>query len=418
MEGGPALVRRAYVHIGLPKTGTTYVQQTLWSSRDALAAAGVLIPGERHQIQRQAIWDLLGRRLRGVGQPEVAGSWAALVETVQTWAGDTVLLSEEFLVHARRSDVRQIVEDFGPAEIHVVVTVRDLGRAIGSMWQQEVAKQLTMPWPEYVAAVRNPSAGKPMAGIAFWLRYDLEKILATWETAVARERIHVLTVPPAGSPVNVLLERFALATGIEYDTLKPADGLVNPAVGVTGTEVLLRLNQKLATLDERQYLHVTRVLRTGLSQAPDVKQPSLPSSERAWVARKAAEVIELLDSGGYDVVGDLTDLLPTSYESAADDGQQVADRQLADAALVALAHLCKHHAHYWSRTRRLAVAGAIDARPRLASARRALSYRVRAAGLRAADRHELLARAAALYFRRISPQGLGDDSTSRSLDVD
>ncbi|MGH3307442.1 MAG: hypothetical protein ACRDOX_07100, partial [Nocardioides sp.] len=245
---------RAYVHIGLPKTGTSYLQQTLWSSKDALAADGVLVPGERHQVQRQAIWDLLGRRLRGVGQPEIAGAWPALVETVQAWAGDTVLLSEEFLVHARRGEVRKIVEALGPAEIHVVVTVRDLGRAIGSMWQQEVAKQLTLPWPEYVAAVRDPSAGKPMAGVAFWLRYDLEKILATWETAVPRERIHVLTVPPAGGPVTVLLERFAQATGIDHDSLTPADGPVNQAVGVTGTEVLLRLNHDLATLDERQYL--------------------------------------------------------------------------------------------------------------------------------------------------------------------
>jgi hypothetical protein len=395
------VVSRAYVHIGLPKTGTSYLQQTLWSSRPALAAAGVLVPGERHQLQRHAIWDLMGRRLRGTGGPEVAGSWAALVETVQEWTGDTVLLSEEFLVHARRSDVRQIVAALGPAEVHVVVTVRDLGRAIASMWQQEVAKQLTMPWPEYVAAVRDPCAGKPMAGIAFWLRYDLAKILATWETAIPPERIHVLTVPPAGSPPTVLLERYARATGIDYDALTPAEGRVNPAVGVTGTELLLRLNRDLATLDERQYLHVMRVLRTGL-QTTDVKKPNLPASERAWAERKAAEVIEHLESGGYDVVGDLTDLLPRSDEGAADDDQQVADRQLADAALVALAHLSKHHADYWSRTRRSAVAGDIDARTRWASARRAFSYRVRAASLRAADRHELLARAAAIYFRRTS----------------
>jgi hypothetical protein len=396
------LVRRAYIHIGLPKTGTSYLQQTLWGSRQALAETGVLIPGERHQIQRHAIWDLMGRRLRGVGQPEIAGSWPALVDTVQAWAGDTVLLSEEFLVHARRRHVRQIVDAFGQAEIHVVVTVRDLNRAIGSMWQQEVAKQLTMPWPEYVAAVRNPSNAKSMAGIAFWLRYDLEKILATWETAIPRERIHVLTVPPAGSPATVLLERFAQATGIEYDALTRADGPVNPAVGVMGTEVLLRLNHDLASLDERQYLHLMRVLRKGLAQAPDVKQPSLPSSERAWAARKADEVIGWLDSGGYDVVGDLTDLLPPTKESTADDWQPVADRQLAETALAALAHLSKHHASYWSQTRRFGGAADVDARTRFASARRAFSYRIRAAGLRAADRNELLARGAAFYFRRFS----------------
>ena len=40
------MARRVYVHVGLPKTGTTYLQHMLWESREALAADGVLFPGE------------------------------------------------------------------------------------------------------------------------------------------------------------------------------------------------------------------------------------------------------------------------------------------------------------------------------------------------------------------------------------
>ena len=396
------MLQRAYIHIGLPKTGTSYLQETLWSSRKGLAATGVLVPGERHQVQRHAIWDLMGRRLKGTGQPEVAGCWSELVATLHAWPGDTVLLSEEFLVHARRRQVRTIVDALGPAEVHVVVTVRDLARAIGSMWQQEVAKQLTLPWPEYVAAVRDPSLGQPTAGIAFWLRYDLEKILATWESVVPAERIHVVTVPPAGSPATLLLERFAQATRLELDALSPAEGQVNPAVGVAGTELLLRLNPDLATLDERQYLHVMRVLRTGLKRAPEARAPRLTEADRAWVEQRSAELVGVLGASSYDVVGDLTDLLPRADDAPGDGDQHVTDRQLAEAALLALGHLCKHHADYWSRTRRWAVKSDIGVRTRWSSAGRALSYRSRAAALRAADRHRLVARAAAIYLRRFA----------------
>src|SRR5262245_59870854 len=110
------MARRIYIHVGLPKTGTTYLQQALWESQKQLAADGVLVPGESHQVQRRAFWDLLGRRLRGVEQAKVPGAWQELVETARQWTGRQVLLSEEFLVNARPAHVRRIVRAFEPAE--------------------------------------------------------------------------------------------------------------------------------------------------------------------------------------------------------------------------------------------------------------------------------------------------------------
>ncbi len=48
------MTRRAFVHIGLPKTGTTYLQAVLAHHRDALRESGVLYPFVRPQAARQA----------------------------------------------------------------------------------------------------------------------------------------------------------------------------------------------------------------------------------------------------------------------------------------------------------------------------------------------------------------------------
>ena len=36
---------RVFLHIGEPKTGTTFLQQVMWSNRAELAAQGVVLPG-------------------------------------------------------------------------------------------------------------------------------------------------------------------------------------------------------------------------------------------------------------------------------------------------------------------------------------------------------------------------------------
>ena len=51
--GSTAMARRVYLHIGLPKTGTTYLQTLMWNNREVLAGQGVLLPGDS---RRQHLW--------------------------------------------------------------------------------------------------------------------------------------------------------------------------------------------------------------------------------------------------------------------------------------------------------------------------------------------------------------------------
>jgi len=392
---------RVYIHVGLPKTGTTYLQQTLWESQQRLADDGVLVPGKTHQVQRRAFWDLLGRRLRGVEQAQVPGAWRELVDTVRAWTGREVLLSEEFLVNARPAHVRRIVRAFEPAEVHVVVTVRDLARVIGSMWQQELSKGHTWSWSEFVAAVRDPDQGPATAGVAFWLRQDLQKVLRTWESAVPPERIHVVVVPPAGSAPTRILDLFAAATDVDPRALTPAGKPGNPSVGVAETEVLRRLNEGVAgKLNERQYLHmVNQAVKPVLRTRTTSTRIRLPEAQRGWVTQRATEMIELLKNGRYHVVGELEDLLPADDGTSGSDPDQVADRDLAEAAVAALTATVEHYAAYWWRTKRRDQDAGAGRRDRLTSAGRALGYKAKVGALERADRNPLLGRAAKLYLR-------------------
>jgi len=50
------MATQVFLHIGLPKTGTTYLQSVLWGAKGALAKDGYLLPGKGH---REHLWAAL-----------------------------------------------------------------------------------------------------------------------------------------------------------------------------------------------------------------------------------------------------------------------------------------------------------------------------------------------------------------------
>ena len=60
MAAPPAAEAKVFLHIGEPKTGTTFIQQVMWSNRAELAAEGVVLPGHHPQDHYRASQDLRG----------------------------------------------------------------------------------------------------------------------------------------------------------------------------------------------------------------------------------------------------------------------------------------------------------------------------------------------------------------------
>ena len=410
----PAAPTRVFLHIGLAKTGTTSIQAALEQSQERCAAHGLCLPGGRHHAHRRAAYDLVGRRIEG-DQGSVAGSFRRLVQAVDACGAPRAVISEELLALAQPRHVRRLGRELGAHQLEVVVGARDLGRTLLSGWQQEVVNAQTFDWRTYADAVRDPDRGAVRAGVAFWLRHDVLRVLDTWEGLVPRDRIHLVTLPPAGAPGEVLLDRFADAVGLPAGLLRLDGPRRNTSLGPVELEVVRRLNTRLGDLPRRQYLAVVeRGIRPGV-QGRASRTLTLPPEDVGWVAERSAALVEQLAARGYRVHGDLEELRTPelSTEPSTEPGSDaVGDRRIDDvgpeelleASEEALAALGRAHGALFGRFRR-AVAPQQEEAPaaeRAGSWLRAVSFQARVAGLERADGNPVLAWAARTALRRRS----------------
>ncbi len=346
MSGAP---RRVFVHIGLHKTGTTYLQNLMRANVTAMAAQGVEFSwGKDRPVQAFAVWDLQGRRPRDGRDNRIAGQWQALVDATNVSGQPTALISEERLSLCTLRQIRRCVHSFPDSEVHVVVTVRDLARVAVSAWQEEVKNDNTWTWEEFAASVRDMAQRATNPARGFWLRQDVVKICEAWETAVPAERIHVITVPPSGSSPGLLMERFASVVGFDPDALSKPPPWNNENMGTAATEVVRRVNARLGgRLNQAQHDQVVKMsLAKMLARRSERARTGIPEDDLPWVTDRAQTVIGGLRSHGYPVVGDLEELLPQQPQGARRPGE-VSEHELLEASLDALAMLSEKYAKAW-----------------------------------------------------------------------
>ncbi len=327
--------RRVFLHIGLPKTGTTSLQELMWHHRNVLAARGLLYPGEDEAAQHRAAMDVHAQRYRQWDEPGVAGSWSRLVESVASWPGDAVF-SSELLAAASPEEARRVTSGFD-AEIHVVCTARDFARQVPSVWQENVKTRHTTGFTELLDAVRAPELTH--TGRVFWDYQDLPRVLRTWGESLPPDRVHVVTVPRGGASTRVLWERFAGVLGLDPDVLDTDVDRRNHSLGHVETELLRRVNAALG--DDVDWPHYAAAVKDDLAATILARRrsprPRLPVDAHDWAAHTARRFVEEITAAGYDVVGDLDDLLPDPADEQ--PYREVTDAQLLEVAVDTLARL-------------------------------------------------------------------------------
>ena len=325
---------RVVLHVGLMKSGTSYLQSRLVSAPEALAAAGVLFPGRAWRDQVNAVSDALGRRQRAHGQFD--GTWDAMVGEIQAHPG-TAIISMEFLGSAPADKVRHVVETLRPARVEAVVTVRDLGRTIPSMWQETLKNGRAWAWREYVDGVR----GRTGPGETFWNEQDAVAIVAKWAEVVGRDATTLVTLPRTSAEPELLWERFCSASGVPTEAAPPPTG-ANESLGAASAALLGRLNPALADLAWPDYSrHVKFGLAKTILAGHRYEEEPIGFKGGRWVRRLADEQRHGLTDTGVRVVGDLADLEPVETRGGAPDRVPV-EAQL-DAAVHAIEELLRRN---------------------------------------------------------------------------
>jgi hypothetical protein len=307
---------RLTLHVGLPKSGTTYLQGLMASHREELRAAGVLYPFVRREAMFRAAvevreqHDLWG--LPADGPDGIDGTWQQLLDRVRE-VGLPAVLSHEILAgcspeHAAR--VARDVADFD--EVHLVVTCRDLLRQAMGHWQEEVKNGRPWSYDEMVAALPTPAESADRE-LGFWRSQDLVGVLDRWSAALPGATVHVVTAPPqSGSPPDVLWRRFAEAAAIPPDALDPTDSEpgANRSLGAAQVrflrEVLVALDGRVGRPD---HAHVVKRWFAQRVLAERGGEPARATPELAdHLAARSAGWADAVRERGWLVHGDLADL--------------------------------------------------------------------------------------------------------------
>ncbi|HEY3534667.1 MAG TPA: hypothetical protein VGK60_03805 [Pedococcus sp.] len=330
--------RRVYLHVGAPKTGTTYLQDRLFSNVASLRKHGVLVPtapwwSGRAELHFRAALDLLDQDWGGP-PGHADGAWEQLVSQVKRHQG-TVVVSHELLAPAPPEVVARVLRELGPGEVHIVYTARDPARLLPSAWQEAVKQGRGMRFAKFLKRAR---AGK----VWFMQAFDLPSVLGSWGASLPPERLHVVTVPRSGSDPELLWRRFCQALQVDpgWGPAKPRRR--NESMGIPETQLLRLLNRRLRkALPDRDYRHRHVVKNVIAQQALATRRSDpvrLPPKAHGWVTEMAERWVEWARTSGVDVVGDLDDLLPAvpDPDHGWVDPDRIRSRAFRDAALDAL----------------------------------------------------------------------------------
>ncbi|WP_203336830.1 DUF6752 domain-containing protein [Nocardioides limicola] len=330
------MTERVFLHVGAPKSGTTYLQNVLALNREKLAAAGIAVVGERHLDRVHAGMVVREDRRLADLPPAAAEAWGRLVAQIRRWQGPTAVLSYELFAGASADQAARALSDLSGLEVHVVITARDFARAVPSAWQERLKFALTTPLEEW--RPKGEKAG-PRAEWG-WRTMDPAKVAARWGATLPPDRVHVITMPKSKAHRDELWHRFAAACGIDVPGLEMNVERTNESLGVVAAEVLRRVNvavgdRLVGNREQARWLRDT--LAHGVLAGLDSESIGATDEQVADAARRSRRAIRAITEAGYDVRGELGDL-----EASRPGGRtpgQVSDSEIAELAVRALAEL-------------------------------------------------------------------------------
>lgn len=383
-----------YLHVGEPKTGTTFLQLVMWTNRAELRQHGVIYPGPRANAHWRATQDLCEvRQEPGDPAPPFVGEWDRIVAQVRD-APCAGVISHELLATASPEQAERGLRSLEGTELHLVLTVRDFGSLLPAEWQESVKNRSTRPWRAWLGDVIDDESVRPdRRTFGFWRVHDTMDILETWSRGLPPERVHVITMPQRGGSTSLLWDRFANLIGIDPSVAELSRARANVSLGVAEIEMLRRLNETLPdSFPDWSYMWFVKDTLTQGAVSPRLGSGrlTLPAERREWACAQADEIVTALQKSGYDIIGDLDELVPRfGDETMPPDPGDAAAEDMLGAALDSMTVLLdKMEA---MRIRGRAAVGNEANQPQPSGLKRAL--------IRASERHRSVERMRIAYWR-------------------
>jgi hypothetical protein len=301
------------LHVGPHKTGTTSLQAALYGARDAMQAQGVRHAGKSRN-PASAVRAVTGQPspTSDDKSPPSIRFWKDLVSEIRGAGDARVVVSSEFFAWAKPDVIARIADDLGRDRLHVVVTIRPLGRLLPSQWQQNVQAGMRLSFEEWLRdQVFSATPARP--GKAFWWLHQHDQLIERWAAALGRDRVTAVVVDEQDHAM--LLRVFEGLLGLRAGTLAEDRDLSNRSLTLPEVEAVRAFNQAVHALELPKAVHA-KVMRFGSamhmkSKAPGPDEPRIDTPQWALdrAAEKDREIAPAIRASGVRVIGNLDSLL-------------------------------------------------------------------------------------------------------------
>jgi len=295
---------RVFLHIGAPKSGSTYLQTILWANKVALRRAGVLVPGERRSSHGvAAVWARTPEPTRSQQK-----TWHQLSSELAGWPS-TVILSSEWFTRVPRRLIPRLLDELRPAEINIVFTARNLAEAVPAAWQERLKLGDSLPLDGFLESMRTHQNWS-------WRNLDARKALPKWEKQLGPEMIHLVTVPPRDAPRDLLWNRFAAACDVDPSVATLDTAFANASLSAEGARLLELMGPQLRDAVDADIVRglvphkwIRDYLSHTLLAAQNGHPIALLESELQIINARSRRLVDTVSAAQYQIHGDLNDLL-------------------------------------------------------------------------------------------------------------
>lgn len=318
-----------FLHIGLPKTATTYLQSILWGNEDVLGEQGILLPGPERRFHywctRVVREDVTFAERASARQ---RGAWDRVRADVEAWPR-TAVISHEFFAAATADQAARMVAGLAPADVHLVVTAREPLGLFAASWQEYVKNRGLISMERF-----SDTVSEDPSDVWNWRGLDLRLVLERWAPAFAADHVHVLPLPLRDAPRREMWDRFASLVGADPESVDVGHGFANTSMGVVEAETLRRVNHHLDAFNSaidrgtyiRSYLADERLVPRG-------GERFWPAPERVEeIRQRGRAAVEHVREHGYDVRGELDSLLVPDTLPERRTPETVTDSEVAQVA--------------------------------------------------------------------------------------
>ena len=242
---------RYVVHVGLPKTGTKYLQYNFWRLRRQLRAVGVYYPSEWWQEGPIFAHHKLAEDLNKAPDARIAEIFSRL----NTCGSTTVLLSSEGFNSIPVSGLEHLRDLTGGAKVEIVFYARRWSDWIPSQWQQAVKQGSLQTFPEWYATLLSGADTHPGINQAI----PLEKFAKVFGRGNVRLVSYSNLVDQKADIFDHFCKRILNLAALP--SIESSGELVHESMGALLTELIRTLNAGQIMRSEQAGYHVFEAYR-------------------------------------------------------------------------------------------------------------------------------------------------------------